>query len=102
MKDLKLGVGRSVITPEVGCHLCGYRPDILSESVADDLTATALYFRQGERQVLLVSLTQAGVELREEALPVPEEKTVCGDLTGKEAQQLAWLLNKILNGAEAE
>jgi len=57
MKDLKLGVGRSVITPEVGCHLCGYRPDILSESVADDLTATALYFRQGERQVLLVSLT---------------------------------------------
>ncbi len=54
---LLLGVGRAIITPEVGGNLCGYRPDIYSESVSDDLTAIALYFRQGVEQVLLVSLT---------------------------------------------
>ena len=38
---LTLGVGRRVITPPVGSNLYGYRPDVISESVHDDLTATA-------------------------------------------------------------
>lgn len=57
--------------------------------------------REDER-VLLVSLTQAGNELREEALCVPEQQALCGDLTDAEARQLTGLLNKILAGAEAE
>lgn len=57
--------------------------------------------REDER-VLLVSLTQAGSELREQALCVPEQQALCGDLTDAEARQLAGLLNKILAGAEAE
>ena len=57
--------------------------------------------REDER-VLLVSLTQAGNELREQALCVPEQKALCGDLTDAEARQLAGLLNKVLDGAEAE
>lgn len=57
--------------------------------------------REDER-VLLVSLTQAGSELREQALCVPEQQALCGDLTDAEARQLTGLLNKILAGAEAE
>ena len=57
MEKLYLGAGRQIITPEVGGHLFGYNPDILSEAVADDLTATALYFRQGAVQAMMISLT---------------------------------------------
>ena len=56
MKDkLKLGVARAVITPEVGCQLYGYRPDIFSTKVADDLRATAFYFEQGDIKALMIS-----------------------------------------------
>lgn len=57
MEKLQLGVGRAVITPEVGCKLMGYRTDFYSESVHDDLTATAFWFRQGETDALMVNLT---------------------------------------------
>ena len=57
MEVLQLGVARAVITPKVGGTLYGYRPDVFSESVADDLTATAFYFRQGDLQALMVSVT---------------------------------------------
>ncbi len=57
MKKLYLGVAREIITPEIGGQLYGYRPDVFSESVEDDLTATAYYFKQGDRQALMVSLT---------------------------------------------
>ncbi|MBP3333952.1 MAG: neutral/alkaline non-lysosomal ceramidase N-terminal domain-containing protein [Clostridia bacterium] len=57
MNELLLGVARKVITPEVGCALMGYRPDIFSESVNDDLTATAFVFKQGDTSALMISLT---------------------------------------------
>ena len=57
MEVLQLGVACAVITPKVGGTLYGYRPDVFSESVADDLTATAFYFRQGDLQALMVSVT---------------------------------------------
>ena len=38
-KKLLLGVARGDITPELGCNLFGYRPDLHSESVNDNLTA---------------------------------------------------------------
>ncbi len=57
MAALQLGVAREVITPAVGGCLYGYEPDVFSEAVADDLTATAFYFRQGNVQALMVNLT---------------------------------------------
>ncbi|MBE6607809.1 MAG: hypothetical protein E7633_04580 [Ruminococcaceae bacterium] len=57
MNELYLGVARKVITPEVGCTLMGYRPDIFSTSVNDDLTATAFVFKQGDTSALMMSLT---------------------------------------------
>jgi len=58
---LYLGVAREIITPELGGQLYGYRPDIFSESVADDLTATAFYFKQGNAVSLLISATVCAV-----------------------------------------
>ncbi len=61
MDKLYLGVAREVITPELGGQLYGYRPDIFSESVADDLTATAFYFKQKDKVSLLISATVCAV-----------------------------------------
>ena len=63
-QNLILGVARTIITPKVGTLLYGYRPDLVSESVNDDLTATAFYFKQGERVALLVSVTLGSVNLK--------------------------------------
>lgn len=57
MNGFQCGVARAVITPAVGGQLYGYRPDIFSESVADDLTVTAVYFEQGNCKALLLSAT---------------------------------------------
>ena len=57
MKNLHLGVAREIITPKIGCQLYGYRPDVFSESVEDDLTVTAFYFKQGNTQALMLSAT---------------------------------------------
>ncbi|MBQ3083904.1 MAG: neutral/alkaline non-lysosomal ceramidase N-terminal domain-containing protein [Clostridia bacterium] len=57
MNQFQCGVARAVITPAVGGQLYGYRPDIFSESVADDLTVTAFYLEQGNRKALLLSAT---------------------------------------------
>lgn len=57
MSSLKLGLGREIITPEVGGQLFGYRPDVFSSSVMDDLTATVFYFEQGDVRALMVSVT---------------------------------------------
>ena len=40
-KKLYLGVARKDITPEIGCNLYGYQPDVYSESIHDNLTVTA-------------------------------------------------------------
>lgn len=69
---LLLGIGRTVITPPVGSNLYGYRPDVISESVHDDLTATAFCFRQGETNVLLISLTVCSIG-----------DPLCGELRGR-------------------
>ncbi len=57
MKDkLLLGVSVADITPPVGTLLFGYRPDLKSESVNDNLTATAFAFAQGAKKILLVTV----------------------------------------------
>ncbi len=57
MEALGLGVAREVITPKVGGQLYGYTPDIVSTSVADDLTVTAFYLKQGAVKALMLSAT---------------------------------------------
>ena len=56
MERLCLGVARENITPEIGGQLYGYSPDVFSKSVADDLTATAFYLKQGNTQALMLSV----------------------------------------------
>ena len=76
MENLKLGVAREVITPEIGGRLAGYGPNNYSQSVADDLTATAFYFQQGETGALMISLTVCVIntELAQSILAAIEEK----------------------------
>lgn len=85
MDKLHLGVGRQRITPPIGGQLYGYRPDLYSESLADDLTATALYFSQGDTRAVMVSATVCLIQtalcreiraLLAEKLSVPPENCV--------------------------
>lgn len=55
MDKLYLGVAQTVITPPVGGHLAGYGNNIFSSAVNDELTATAYYFEQGGRKVMMIS-----------------------------------------------
>lgn len=57
MEQLFLGVSREIITPKLGGQLYGYKPSIFSDKVEDDLTATAFYFRQADKQALMISVT---------------------------------------------
>ena len=56
-KKLLVGVGRSDITPKVGCQLFGYRPDLYSDGVNDNLTAAAFAFSYGEINALMVTVS---------------------------------------------
>lgn len=76
-EKLYLGVARQIITPPLGTQLCGYAGSPPAERVADDLTATAFYFQQGQTKALMVSLTVCSVknELAAEILGRIEKKT---------------------------
>lgn len=76
MEKLQLGVGRALITPEVGCKLMGYRQDFYSDSLHDDLTATAFWFRQGNTEAVMVNLTVCNVSahLRNQIAEMAEER----------------------------
>ncbi len=52
-----LGVARADITPEVGCNLMGYSPNLISESVNDNLTVTAFVFSWGKTKAAMISAT---------------------------------------------
>ncbi len=56
-KQFSVGVAREVISPGIGTCLFGYAPDIHSESLHDDLTATAFAFVYGETITVLISVT---------------------------------------------
>ena len=58
---LFLGIAREIITPEIGGNLYGYNPDIYSESVNDDLTATAYAFVKNNKKALMVSVTVCSI-----------------------------------------
>lgn len=54
---LLLGASCAKITPQVGGQLYGYRPDVMSDSVNDDLTVSAFYFKQDNTEALMISAT---------------------------------------------
>ena len=83
MNALYFGVGRELITPAVGGQLYGYNPDIRSTRVEDDLTVTALYFRQGNEQALMLVATVCLIqtELARRILALLEAE--CGVPQGK-------------------
>ena len=53
--------------------------------------------KEDERN-LIVSITQEGESLKEQAVQIPESLGACVDLEQQEAQQLYQLLYKLLNG----
>lgn len=53
--------------------------------------------KEDERN-LIVSLTQAGEELKEQAVLIPEQLSACVNLKPQDAQQLYQLLYRLLNG----
>ena len=53
-----------------------------------------------DERSLIVSLTEEGLQLRDEALSVPTEMAKCGNLNAEEAQQLYKLLYKLLSNTE--
>lgn len=56
------GAAREIITPPLGTLLYGYTPDVVSTSVHDDLTATALAVGNGGETALLISLTLGDIQ----------------------------------------
>lgn len=77
MKQLMLGVAREIITPAVGGHLYGYNPDIISESVNDDLTVTAFFFEQNGKKALMLSICvcEINTDLCDKIRQLLEQKT---------------------------
>lgn len=53
-----------------------------------------------DERSLIVSLTEEGLQLRDEALSVPTEMAKCENLNAEEAQQLYKLLYKLLSNTE--
>lgn len=62
INKLYLGAARKIITPKIGAALYGYRPDLFSESINDDLTATAYAFAQGDVSAMLISCTLGSIK----------------------------------------
>ena len=76
MEKLYLGVGREIITPNMGAQMYGYRPPLFANAVEDDLTTTVFYFKQGTKQALMITSTVCLIktELAHEWRKMIEEK----------------------------
>ena len=79
------GAAREKITPPLGTLLYGYKPDVVSTSVHDDLTATVVAFSDGNDTLLLITVTvgdfnnSVDLELRQkvsEKCGVPTENII--------------------------
>ena len=51
------GIARADITPRIGTCLYGYVPDLHSDSIRDNLTATAFAFKSGDNSALMITAT---------------------------------------------
>lgn len=63
MGKLYLGVGREIITPEVGGHLYGYSDSLYSTSVHDDLTVCAMAFKCDKTEFIIISCTLCSISI---------------------------------------
>ncbi len=72
------GAAREKITPPVGTLLYGYQPDLASESIHDDLTATAIAFSSGTDTALLVSVTVGDIQTELDRALRAEMASACG------------------------
>ncbi len=59
---LLMGAAREIITPKIGARIFGYSPTQYSESVRDDLTATALVFQSGAKRTMMITVTVCEVD----------------------------------------
>ena len=75
-EKLYLGVSKTIITPEVGGNLMGYKPDLYSTSINDDLTATVFALEQGTTKALMITVTLCviGFDINEEIVTLLSEK----------------------------
>jgi neutral ceramidase len=55
------GTGRRIITPRIGHNLAGYAPGLGNDGAHDDLTVTALYLKEDNREALLLNFDLIGV-----------------------------------------
>ncbi|NLD86843.1 MAG: hypothetical protein GX633_01100, partial [Clostridiales bacterium] len=62
-EKLLCGVSREDITPPVGGRLFGYRDNVFSESVHDNLNVTAFAFSQGNTKAMMISATVCSVSI---------------------------------------
>ena len=58
---LHCGTGRRIINPELGHCLAGYGEDFLADGVHDDLTVTAMYLADGQREAILLVFDLVGM-----------------------------------------
>lgn len=54
---LLVGVSKKDITPKIGCQLFGYRPDLYSDGINDNLTATAFVFSYDNVNALMITIS---------------------------------------------
>jgi hypothetical protein len=61
---MRIGYGRTDITPRVGVELCGFGPFLMrrSESIRDRLWAKAMAVELGDQKVIIASLDLAGIQ----------------------------------------
>src|SRR5579862_6797448 len=75
---LLCGAAKAKITPDLPIHLCGYRNDLVSHKVHDDLHVAAIYLKSGKERLAL--LTYDVISLN--AAAILEIRTRCGEATG--------------------
>lgn len=85
MGNLRVGVGRSRITPPVGAMLMGYAPARPAKAVNDELAVTAVALEHGQTRALLISADVCVIkeaqstrfrQLISAATGVPSESTI--------------------------
>lgn len=77
MNIFKAGAAKEITTPPVGTLLYGYRPDMYSDSVHDDLSVTCLAVSQNDETALLITAEIGDIQtaLTEEILTRLSEET---------------------------
>lgn len=61
------GAAREKITPPIGTHLYGYNPNVISTTVHDDLTATAVSFSDRKNTMLLITAALGDIDTKLDA-----------------------------------